>query len=80
MKNIPKKIYLQIDSENCEYFKELEDFKELDEVTWCDERINKTDIEFELINHFREEIESMTAKKLARMDYDEIDNWIETNL
>lgn len=42
MKNIPKKIYLQVDSEN----EKPEDFKELREVTWCEDRINDSDIEY----------------------------------
>ena len=42
MKNIPKRIYLQIDPEN----EKPEDFKELGEVTWCEDRINKSDIEY----------------------------------
>ena len=45
MKNIPKRIYLQIDPEN----EKPEDFVELDEVTWCEDRINKNDIEYKLI-------------------------------
>jgi len=42
MKNIPKKIYLQVDSEN----ERPEDFKDLREVTWSEDRINKSDIEY----------------------------------
>ena len=42
MKNIPKKIYLQVDSED----EKPEDFNDLREVTWCEDRINKTDIEY----------------------------------
>jgi len=42
MKNLPKKIYLQIGEGN------IGDFKELSEVTWCEDRINKSDIEYRL--------------------------------
>jgi len=42
VKNIPKRIYLQVDPEN----EKPEDFKELIEVTWCEDRINTTDIEY----------------------------------
>jgi len=38
MKNIPKKIYLQIGE-----VEKDDDFKEL-EVTWCSQRIHKNDI------------------------------------
>ena len=66
MKNIPKKIYLQIDPEK----ENPEDFKELREVTWCEDRINDNDVEYIM--------ESEIAKKLDELDYDEIDNWIKT--
>ena len=42
IRNLPKKIYLQIDPEN----EKPEDFKELREVTWCEDRINDSDIEY----------------------------------
>ena len=42
MKNLPKRIFLQIDPEN----EKPEDFKELSEVTWCEDRINDSDIEY----------------------------------
>ena len=42
MKNIPKRIYLQVDG----YNEKPEDFKDLREVTWCENKINKTDIEY----------------------------------
>ena len=42
MKNIPDKIYLQIGADTP---KDV-DFKDLDEVTWCSERISERDIEY----------------------------------
>jgi len=42
MKNIPKKIYLQIDEDG----DTPENFNELHEVTWCKERINHSDLVF----------------------------------
>ena len=42
MKNIPERIYLQIGAEtpkDC-------NFEELDEVTWCQDRISEDDIEY----------------------------------
>lgn len=44
MKNIPQEIYLQIGTER----DLVEDFKELREVTWSEDRINKSDINFVL--------------------------------
>lgn len=43
MKNVPEKIYLQVDADG----ETPEDFKQLD-VTWCVDKINDTDIEYTL--------------------------------
>ena len=43
MKDIPKKIYLQVSDENNTY---CESFKELFGVTWHSERINESDVEY----------------------------------
>jgi len=46
MKNLPQKIFLQVDADG-----ELpEDFSELEVVTWCEERIHETDVEYVLIS------------------------------
>ena len=42
MKNLPEKIYLQVNPEK----EDAKDFKELHEVTWCEDRINYNDIEY----------------------------------
>ena len=42
MKNIPEKIYLQVDPEN----ENPNDFNDLHEVTWCQDKINDNDIEY----------------------------------
>jgi len=47
MKNIPEKIYLQVNPEN-EDLQDV-DFNNLVDVTYCTERINKTDLEYVLI-------------------------------
>lgn len=46
MKNIPKKLYLQIGEDTTS-----KDFNDLDHeyVTWCSDRTDKTDIEYELV-------------------------------
>ena len=44
MKGIPKRIFLQIGEDISP--KDNIDFKELGEVTWCLDKINKTDIEY----------------------------------
>jgi len=45
IKNIPKNIYLQVDSDGDD--SEIE-FKDLAGVTWCAERIHDTDLKFQL--------------------------------
>ena len=45
IKNIPKNIYLQVDSEGDD--SEIE-FKDLAGVSWCAEKINVTDLKFQL--------------------------------
>lgn len=51
MKNIPKKIYLQIDEDG----ETPEDFKELSDVTWCEDRINDSDLEYILNDNIMED-------------------------
>lgn len=51
MKNIPKKIYLQI-AETKDEFDKL-DFNELKNVLWQKERVFKTDIEYQLVKKKR---------------------------
>lgn len=41
-KNIPEKIYLQISEDD----DTPEDFKELHGISWCEDRINKSDLEY----------------------------------
>lgn len=45
MKNIPNRIYLQVGEMSDEEYRET-DFHDLDEVTWCEDKAFKTDIEF----------------------------------
>ena len=44
MKDIPKIIYLQIDGGE-----DADTFDDLDGVTWCSDRINDTDLVYELV-------------------------------
>lgn len=53
MKNLPKKIYLQISNGDHTVDESIDDFNEIvyrGEVTWADSRINKDDIEYVLSN------------------------------
>lgn len=45
IKNIPKNIYLQVDMDGDD--SEV-DFKDLSEVSWCEDKINDTDLKFQL--------------------------------
>jgi len=50
IKNIPKKIYLNLGFDKDELLQD-EDFKDLNyhgEITWCEDKINDTDIEYTL--------------------------------
>ena len=51
MRNIPKKIYLQIDDGDATLDSSVDDFEDLfiGAVSWCADRINDTDIEYELV-------------------------------
>ena len=51
MKNLPKKIYLQIgeDDYTPEELSEL-DFNKLEDVYWCEDKIYDTDIEYVLVD------------------------------
>lgn len=44
MKNKPKEIYLQIDADG----ETPEDFNNLHEITWCEDRINENDLVYVL--------------------------------
>ena len=59
MKNVPKKIYLQIDADG----ETPEDFNELVGITWCTEKINPNDIEFILNGEIRESGESICVSE-----------------
>lgn len=52
MKNLPQKIYLQVGFEH----DEGDDFNDLEtsEISWCDDRIDDTDIEYVLLAKFQE--------------------------
>jgi hypothetical protein len=46
MKNLPKKIYLQLGED----VDEDTDFRELSDVCWCEDNTDESDIEYELAN------------------------------
>ena len=52
MKNIPKTIFLQVDADG----EMPESFEALSEVSWCKDRIYKTDIEYRLIDPDQESL------------------------
>lgn len=53
MKNIPNKIYLQVGEDTTKE----DDFNDL-EVSWCDDKIHDTDIEYVLYERLRKQIEA----------------------
>jgi hypothetical protein len=71
MKNLPNKIYLQVDPNN----ESPDDFSELRGITWSVDRINDSDLEFILNEGIRErelidfiEWSVKNANKLGRFD------------
>lgn len=49
MKNIPNKIWLTTGLDNDE---EVRDFKELSEVSWCEDKVNDKDIPYRRVRRF----------------------------
>ena len=65
MKNKPEKIYLNLGTNT-----EVEDFKTLSEVTWCEDKVNDDDLEFVSVSFLFDEIhkriiESVPSKENA---------------
>jgi hypothetical protein len=66
MKDIPKKIYLQIGQEDS--YDDVESFKEFCEVSWCSDKMHDSDIEYILASNepIPTEYDEETAFNLAR--------------
>ena len=63
MKNLPQNIYLQFGFEH----DDDDDFNDLEmsEISWCDDRIDDTDIEYVLLAKFQElQIENIALKQM----------------
>lgn len=72
MKDIPEKIFLQID----EYGKDAKSFKEL-ETTWCTDKINKDDIEYILSSKYEElEQQNIALEQYLRIEKEVSDETI----
>lgn len=55
MKQIPSKIYLQVHGDaSLEEIDDLEKYDEWSEVTWCEDKIYDTDIEYSRVIHQEE--------------------------
>lgn len=63
MKHIPNKIYLQI-GEDCD----AEDFKDLNEVTWCQVEIHSNDIEYVRSSQQPEDEVLEALRKISELD------------
>ncbi len=61
MENIPEKIYLQVDPEN----EQPESFDDLAEITWCRDKINDNDIEYELSGVESGQLDILLAARCA---------------
>ena len=67
IKNIPKKIYLQVEDK-------VGNFDDIAEVTWCTDKINKTDIEYSLLGTDFNIPKMMAKKKQLAKEVDMIFN------
>lgn len=64
MKNIPNRIYLQVDPEN----EKPESFNELSEITWCKDKINNNDIPYYRHNNSNSgRVEPQVSGKFAEL-------------
>jgi hypothetical protein len=54
MKNIPKKIYLNLGLDSELDLEQVKDFNELREVTWCEDRQSESDIEYQIVEQANE--------------------------
>jgi len=61
-KNVPNKIYLQVE-QDCD---PTNDFNELAEVTWCKDRINKSDLVYRRITSRRQPPRAVRNKKSGK--------------
>lgn len=68
MKNIPQKIYLQI-GEDVSIKENDSDFNDLAGVSWCADKINKTDIEYVLKSE-----ETFTKEQMIQCYIDAVNN------
>lgn len=72
MKNIPKKIYLQVGDLTDDEIKNS-DFNELSEVTWCKEKVSATDIEYVRSDSGEQQKSGATIAVVAETDLPIID-------
>lgn len=63
MKNQPNKIHLNIGTDG------VEDFKELREVTWSEDRINDSDLEFISVSFISARIKELENRLDSKLKY-----------
>lgn len=66
MKNIPKFIYLQSGLE--QYRESCEDFNELDNISWCVDKIYGDDLQFVSVSYLLAEIHKMYLEEEPTKD------------
>jgi len=66
MKNIPEKIYLQVDADG----ETPENFDELSGITWAAQRIHENDIEYVLADSVLKNASDKTKAELYDVMYD----------
>lgn len=71
MKNVPKTIYLQVDADG----ERPEDFEMLSGVSWCQDRIYKTDLQYTLA----EPKTAVQLKAVPLFRLDSVQDWVKNS-
>lgn len=67
MKNLPKKIYLQVDPQPYGY-KTFEEACKQEEVNWCEDKINNNDVEY-VLSELQQTVLEQPGNKVFSIDF-----------
>ncbi len=77
MKKVPTKIYLQFVPEGD---KPVDDYYDTDEVTWCEDKINKNDVEYLKSSLFNKIEKTLTEKDIIDFGFTKVDGEYEMQI
>ena len=78
MKNIPQKIYLQIEDADVTYDKSIDDFNDLIGVSWCEDKINNSDIPYVPESVLRDKEQQLSEAVEVLREMYEFGEWSES--